>query len=118
MNLVKISHAQGRVPITVLHIQSRINLGNIDELEQAAREVFAGGGTDMIIDLSKAPSITSAGIRSILIIHKMLSGTGKEKINHLKLVSPTSPVQEVLKVTGLLDTLQVFASLDEAVRSF
>jgi anti-anti-sigma factor len=118
MNLVKVSHAQGRVPITVLHLQNRINLGNIDELEKTAREVFTGGGRDMIIDLSKAPSITSAGIRSILVIHKMLSGAGKEQINHLKLVSPTPPVQEVLKVTGLLDYLQVFASLDEAVRSF
>jgi len=118
MNLVKISQARGRVPITVLELQDRVNLGNVAELEQAAREAFAAGGRDMVIDLSKAPSLTSAGIRAIVVIHKMLAKAGLDKTGHLKLVSPTSYVRDVLDIAGLLDYLEIFPSLDAALASF
>jgi anti-anti-sigma factor len=118
MNLVTISQAHGRIPVTVFQLQGRVNLGNTAELEQAARQAFIAGGRDMVLDLSKAPSLTSAGVRAILVIHKMLSNSGTDKARHLKLVSPTPYVHDVLEVAGLLDHIEVFASLDEAVASF
>jgi anti-anti-sigma factor len=118
MNLVITSQARGRIPVTVLQLQDRANLGNSSELTQAAREAFAAGGRNMVIDLSKAPSLTSAGIRVIMTIHKMLTSAGMDKAKHLKLVSPTPYVREVLDIAGLLDYIEVFASLDEAVASF
>jgi anti-sigma B factor antagonist len=118
MNFVTVHQVQGRIPVTVLELHDRINLGNISELDQAAREAFTAGAHDMLIDLSKVPSLTSAGIRAILIIHKMLATSGTDQANHLKLVSPIPYVQDVLQVAGLLDYLEVFASLEEAVASF
>jgi anti-anti-sigma factor len=118
MNLVIVSQVQGRVPVTVLELQDRVNLGNTKELEQAARVAFAAGAREMVLDLSKAPSLTSAGIRVVMIIHKMLSGAGTDKGRHLKMVSPTPYVREVLDISGVLDYVEVFTSLDEAVRSF
>jgi anti-anti-sigma factor len=118
MNLVTVSQAQGRIPVTVFQLQGRVNLGNTAELEQAARQAFIAGGRDMILDLSKAPSLTSAGVRAILVIHKMLSNSGMDQARHLKLVSPTSYVHDVLEVAGILDHIEVFTSLEEAVASF
>jgi anti-anti-sigma factor len=118
MNLVKVSQAKGRVPVTVLHLQDRVNLGNTGELEQAAKQAYADGGRDIVIDLSKAPSLTSAGIRAILIIHKMLSNSILKKSEHLKLVSPTPYVQEVLNIAGLAETIEIFGNLDDAIASF
>jgi anti-anti-sigma factor len=118
MGLVTEVEVQGKVPVTVLQLHDRVNLGNAAELEQAARQAFYGGGRDMVLDLSKAPSLTSAGIRSILFIHKLLSGGEADKVKHLKLVSPTPYVKEVLEIAGLLDYIEVFTSLDEAVASF
>jgi anti-anti-sigma factor len=118
MNLVVVSQTQGSVPVTVLHLQDRVNLGNTAELEQAARQAFAAGARNMLIDLSRAPSITSAGIRAIIVIHKMLSSAATDAKKHLKLVSPTSYVKEVLDIAGLLDYLEVYTSLDEAVASY
>ena len=117
MNLVKVSQAQGKVPVTVFELQDRLNLGNAAELEQAAKEAYAAGGRNMVIDLSKAPSLTSAGIRTILVIHNMLAQK-KSKSKHLKLVSPTPHVREVLDISGLLEYIDVCESLDEAVASF
>jgi anti-anti-sigma factor len=118
MNFVTVYQVQGRIPVTVLELHDRINMGNISELDQAAREAFTAGAHDMLIDMSKVPSLTSAGIRAILIIHKMLATSGMDQASHLKLVSPTPYVQDVLQVAGLLDYLEVFASLEEAVASF
>lgn len=118
MNLVKVSQVKGRVPITVLALQDRLNLGNIAELEKAARDAYTAGARNLLIDLSKVPSLTSAGIRAILVIHKMLANTENNPAGHLKLVSPTPFVREVLQVAGLLDNLEFFSNLDEAIASF
>jgi anti-anti-sigma factor len=118
MNLVVVSQAQGRIPVTVLQLQDRVNLGNTAELEQAARQAFDAGGRDILIDLSKAPSLTSAGIRVIMRIHKMLAIPDKDKARHLKLVCPTPYVRDVLDIAGLLDYIEVFANLDVGLASF
>ena len=117
MNLVTVSQAQGRVPVTVFQLQDRLNMGNTAELEAAAKKAYAAGGRNVVLDLSKTPSLTSAGIRTIVIIYKMLTDP-KDKVRHLKLVSPTPYVHEVLKIAGLLDYIEVYGSLEEAVASF
>jgi len=72
MSLVQISQVQGRIPIIVLQIQDQINLENYKELEQAAKDAFDKGMHNLVIDLGQTPSLTSIGIRVLVIIHKML----------------------------------------------
>jgi anti-anti-sigma factor len=117
MKLVTVSQAQGRVPVTVFQLHDRVNMGNTAEFEQAVKEAYAAGGRNMVIDLSKVPSLTSAGIRTILVIYKMLT-EAKDKARHLKLVNPTPHVREVLDIAGLLDYIEVYKSQNEAVASF
>jgi anti-sigma B factor antagonist len=118
MNLVMVSQEKGRVPVTVLHLQDLVTQGNMAEVEQAARQAFAAGARDMVMDLTKAPAISSAGIRLMMVIHNMLGENRKDKTRHLKLVSPTPHVKDVLELTGLLEYLEVFPSLELAVASF
>jgi anti-anti-sigma factor len=115
MSLVKISQVQGRVPVTVFHLQDRVNLGNFAELEETAKEALNNGMHDLVIDLSQAVSLTSIGIRAILIIHKMLSADhGK----HFKVASPTAHIREVLEVAGVTQYIEVYDTVEEAVASF
>jgi len=119
MSLIKVSQAQGRVPVTVFHLQDRVNLGNTAELERAAQEAYDNGMRDLVIDLREAPSLTSAGIRAIMALHKMLmKGESEGSARHLKLVSPTSYVREVLDIAGLSGYIEIYDSLDDAVASF
>ena len=37
MSVVQISHAQGRVPVTIFRLQDRVNLGNFAEFEETAQ---------------------------------------------------------------------------------
>lgn len=118
MNLVEVSQAEGRIPVTVFELQDRVNLGNTAELEQAARDAYANGTRDLIIDISKVDSFTSAGIRALLVIYKLLAGDEGRQSKHVKLVSPTPYVREVLEVSGVADSIEIYDTLEEAVASF
>jgi anti-anti-sigma factor len=115
MSLVTISQAEGRVPVTVFHLQDRVNLGNFTELEDAAREAVKTGTRNLVIDLSQTASLTSIGIRAIVIIHKMLSTDGGR---HLKVANPTSNIREILDISGVTQYIEVYDSVEEAVSSF
>jgi anti-anti-sigma factor len=115
MGLVQVSQAQGRIPVTIFHLQDRVNLGNFSELEEAAREAYNKGTRDMVIDLSKTPSMTSIGIRSLIVIHKMLSDN---RGRHLKLASPTQEIREMLEIAGVTQHIEMFPTVEDAVKSF
>ena len=115
MGLVQISHSQGRVPVTIFQIQDRVNLGNYAELEQTAKDAYANGMRDLVIDLSQTPSLTSIGIRAIVIIHKLLS---PDKVKHLKLAGLTPSIHEMLEIAGITLFIEVYNSVNEAVASF
>ncbi len=115
MSLVKISQAQGRVPVTVFHLQDRVNLGNFTELEETAREAYNNGTRDLVLDLSQTPSLTSIGIRAIVIIHKMLSTDGQK---HLKIANPAPYIREMLDISGVTQYIEIYNTVEEAVASF
>ena len=115
MSVVKMSQAQGRVPVTIFQLQDRVNLGNFAELEEAAKKAYEGGTRDLVLDLSQTVSLTSIGIRAIVIIHKMLSTDGGK---HLKLANPMSYIRDMLDVSGITQYIEIYNDVDEAVASF
>lgn len=118
MSLVKVSQAEGRIPVTVFELQDRVNLGNTAELEQAARDAYASGTRDLVLDISKVDSFTSAGIRALMVIYKLLAGDEGKKSKHVKLVSPTSYVRKVLEVAGITESIEIYDTVEEAIASF
>ncbi len=115
MTLVEISQRQARVPITVFQIQDRVNLGNYKELEQAAKDAYENGMRDLVIDLTKSESLTSIGVRALVIIHKMLS---TDNGNHLRLAGAMPPIREMLNIAGITQFIDIHDTVDEAVASF
>ncbi len=115
MALVQISHAQGRVPVTVFQLQDRVNLGNFAELEATAKEAYDRGTRDLVIDLSLTSILTSIGVRALVVIHKMLS---EDRGKHLKLSGPTPEIRDMLEVSGVTQYIQLYNSVEEAVKLF
>lgn len=115
MSVVKISQAQGRIPVTIFQLQDRVNLGNFAELEEAAQEAYNNGMRDMVMDLSQTVSLTSIGIRAIVIIHKILASDGGK---HLKIANPMPYIREMLDISGVTQYIEVYNTVDEAVASF
>ena len=115
MTLVQISQAQGRVPVTVFQLQDRVNLGNYKELEQTAKDAYEAGTRDLVIDLSQTPSLTSIGIRALVVIHKLLAKDGGK---HLKLASPIEPIREMLNIAGITGSIEIYDTVEEAIASY
>ena len=93
-------------------------MGNTAELEQAGKDAYASGTRDLVIDISKVDSFTSAGIRALLVIYKMFAENEGRRSKHVKLVSPTSYVREVLEVSGVANSIEIHDTLEEAIASF
>lgn len=115
MDLVQISKVEGRVPVTVFQLKDRVNLGNFAVLEQTAKDSYEDGMRDLVIDLSQTPSLTSIGVRAIVVIHRLLS---PDKEKHLKLAGPIPYIREMLGIAGITQFIEIYDSVDEAVASF
>ena len=115
MAVVQISHAQGRVPVTIFRLQDRVNLSNFAELEDTAKEAYNNGMRDLVMDLSQTVSLTSIGIRALVIIHKMLSSDGGK---HLKIANPMPYIREMLDISGVTQYIEVYDTVEEAVAAF
>ena len=118
MSLVKVSQVKGRIPVTVFELQDRVNLGNTAKLEQAGKEAYASGTRDLVIDISKVDSFTSAGIRALMTIYKLLAGDEGQISKHVKLVSPTPYVREMLEISGVANSIEIHDTLEKAIASF
>ena len=124
---ITVTQEQGLVPVSVFRIEGRINLGNADELTSMAEEAYKLGMRNLLIDLTEVDSLTSAGLRAILSIMKLLgtdsedSGSGTKPVSkstHLKLLNPSPYVLTVLKTAGFDRYLETYNHLQEALASF
>lgn len=124
---ITVTQERGLVPVTVFRIEGRINLGNADELTSMAEEAYKLGMRNLLIDLTEVDSLTSAGLRAILSIMKLLgTGSGDSKSEtkpvgkspHLKLLNPSPYVLMVLKTAGFDRYIETYDHLQEALASF
>jgi anti-anti-sigma factor len=112
MELVEISQAQGRVPVTVFTLKDRVNLGNFAQLEETAKNAYNDGMRDLVIDMSQTPSLTSIGIRALIIIHKMLS---VDPGRHLKLAAPIPAIRDMLDIAGVTQYIEIYDTVQDAI---
>jgi anti-anti-sigma factor len=130
---ITVTQEQGRVPVTVLQVAGRTDSVSADSFEKKVMEVIDAGARYLVLDLSKMPYISSAGLRVLQeIFNKLRSVSGDEsdkemyrRINegtfkspHLKLIYPTKEVLEVLKMSGFDMLVSIEKDLKTAVASF
>ncbi len=130
---IRIAQEQARVPVSVFYLDGSIHLGNAEQLEQAARTAANDGAQNMVIDLTNVPSMTSAGLRVLHIIYKLLGTGGNHepraaasgepsssvgKSAHLKLANPSPALRRVIEIAGFDTFLEIHGDVPEAVASF
>ena len=121
---IRVTHEQGRVPVTVFYLQGQINMGSVGQLEQMARAEYDQGMRNLLIELSEASSLTSAGLRTLLGLYRLLgepspSGGGIQlKSAHLKLLNVPPNLQHVIQVSGFDLFIDLYSDLPTALASF
>ena len=131
--VVNVSTEQGRVPVTIFHISGDIDGKTYDQLQAQADQAYQAGMRDLLLDLTHVNYVSSAGIRALHYIFKLLRTNapsesdevmkkglmdGSFKSPHLKLLNPSPEVSKVLKITGMDMYMEVFRDQKNAVSSF
>jgi len=116
MTLIKVSELQGHVPVTVFQLLERVHLGNFSELETMTKDAYEKGTRNLVIDLSQTDTLTSIGLRALVVIHKILAKESSGK--HLKIAGATTVMREIMQVTGISQFIDIYDTVDEAAASF
>lgn len=128
---------QGKVPVTVLRPEGRLDGQNYRELIGKAAELYEAGARNILLDLSQVTYISSAGIVALHTIALMLRGeplpdlengwntvraTGRAAEagvqKHLKLLNPSAEVKGVLDMVGFSAYLESFQDQETAIQAF
>jgi len=128
---ISVSQEQGRVPVTVFHIDG--NLTSEEELEEMARRAYEGGARNILLDLTDVPFMASSGLRALHYIYTLLRTDAQEESDgvvrkgiaagtwtspHFKLLKPNRNVLEVLRTTGYDMFLEILTDRKRAIASF
>lgn len=110
---------QASVPVTVFHIHGWLDAQSEEELLAAARTTYDDGARYLLIDLRELDTLTSAGMRALQKVYQIF--TPKEdhfKVAHLKLCNAPPQIYHLLGITGFLQNIPMYESMDAALQSF
>jgi anti-anti-sigma factor len=99
--------------VLVISLKGRLDAVTSPVLEKDLTDLMAGGERFLVLDLGDLEYISSAGLRSILVVVKRL----KEKQGKLVLASLKSVVREVFEIAGFSAIIPIFESVDSAISS-
>jgi len=134
---VTISQAQGRVPVTLLHIHGDLDASSYRDLIAKGREACDAGAQCILLDLSDMPYMSSSGLVALHSIALMLRGeeppdpeAGWEAFRaidrdrdsglqqRVKLLKPQPQVDRALETVGFKQFFEVHTDLAAAIASF
>lgn len=110
---------EAQVPVAVFRIRGWLDAQSEEHLLTEARATYEAGARYLLIEMSELDTITSAGIRALQKIYQMY--TPKEdrfKIAHLKLCNAPPQIYNVLGITGFLQNIPMYESVDAALETF
>ena len=135
---ISLSKHEGKVPVTVLEVHGDIDASNYTIVIEKAQEAYNEGARHLLLDLEKVPYVSSAGLMALHTSARIFSGqltqtkdggrpvfrslnpkqdTAATK-EHVKLLHPQPPVDQVLEVVGLKQFFEIYTDLDTAIKSF
>ena len=127
-DLLKITKTKGKV--TTLHLEGNLDGQTEKKLLDAARAEFDAGAKFLLLDFGKLTMITSAGLRALHTLYKTF--TPEEEMQawnvehkgetfkspHFKIAQPSSEIHYILSISGFLQSIYIYPSLQEAIDSF
>jgi len=132
---IKVFTENGRVPVTILHVDGDIDSSNYQIFQNKAEELIEGGARHFLIDLSHSKFISSAGFRAFHILYNKLRSihpdenlsedeikqgiaAGTYKSPHLKLLNLSEETSKAFQLAGFDLFIETFTDQKKAVATF
>ncbi len=110
---------QGNVPVTVFHLRGWLDAQSEGILLSAAQDAYTEGSRFLLIDLEEVDTLTSAGMRAIQKVYKIYTPAEEHfKVSRVKLCNAPPQVYHVLGITGFLQNVPNYESLQTAIDAF
>jgi anti-anti-sigma factor len=93
----------------VVRVTGRLDATTAPELDQAVMQIIDQGKHKMAFDLTQLEYVSSAGLRTFLVVDKKLKGLNGE----LSLAGLQGNIKEVLEISGFPSILPCYDSMDE-----
>ena len=132
---IKVSKESARVPITVLHVDGNIDSSTYDKFQSTAKQLIDEGARYILVDLSHAPFVSSAGLRALHAIFNELRSRNPEanlsdeqmrkgisagtyKSPHLKLLNLSPETRTAFETSGFDMYIETYTDMKTALASF
>lgn len=132
---IKVSTENGRVPVTVLHVDGNIDASSSQQFQSRAKELIDKGTRYILVDLSHAPFVSSAGLRALHTLFNELRtrnpdsnlsdeqvkkgiSAGTYKSPHLKLLNLSPATKAAFETSGFDMYIDTFTDMKAAIASF
>jgi anti-anti-sigma factor len=132
---IEVMTENGRVPVTVMHIHGSIDASTYQTFQTKADELIKQGTRHILVDLSHAGFISSAGFRALhQIFNKLRSlhpdanlsdeeikkgiSAGTYKSPHLKLLNPSKETKTAFEMSGFDMYIETYTDMNAAIASF
>jgi anti-anti-sigma regulatory factor len=134
---ISVKQAQTPVPVTILYLEGDLDASNYLDVVDKAREIYASGSQNILIDMSKVPFMASSGLVALHSIALILRGEQlpdlqfgwnafhnleRDRENgyqeHIKIYNPPPKVTRTLEMTGMLRFFETYSNLQTAIDSF
>jgi anti-anti-sigma factor len=99
--------------VVIVMPDEQLNTNTSPEAEKMLAAQLDAGETRIVIDFSKTDYMSSAGLRVILKIASLL----QEKDGTFALCNANEQIVEVLQISGFLEIVKHFSSLEEAINA-
>jgi anti-anti-sigma factor len=110
---------QADVPVTVFHLRGWLDGQSEGQILEEARTAHDNGANFLLVDLSELDTLTSAGMRALQKAYQIFTPRDEPtNLAHFKLCSAPPHVYNVLGVTGFLQNIHMYESIDDALVSF
>ena len=131
----KVTTENARVPVTVLHVDGNIDSSSYQAFQAKVDELISEGARHLLIDLSHAPFVSSAGFRALhQIFNKLRSlqpdptqseeevkkgiSAGTYKSPHLKLLNLSRETKTTFDMSGFDMFIETYDDRKAALDSF
>jgi len=97
--------------LMIVTVTGRLDLTGSIALEEWTNETFIPPGGDVTMDFSQLDYISSAGLRAILNMSKLM----KKHSYEFSICSPPDHIREVLEISGFDSFIPLFTSVEECL---